>query len=269
MENHVLLYKYLPFNDGSLQVIESNTIKFTDPTAFNDPFDCMPVLDSEKFLAWLLNNSEKRNELIKKFGSSAKLLQKKSVLKKEIIDSSDSFVADLQKKVGVLCLSEDPLSILMWSHYADNHKGFVVEFKIPVYEYDTPSNKMIDYLLKLIPQKVLYSTKRPKLNILSDRIKMIDDALLTKHIDWSYEKEQRVIDAVRGAGIHKFNANLITSVLTGAKMTPDNKIKLKSLLDKHNKVHSGSIKIYECHRSQNEFKLIVNNHPHIKIITKT
>ena len=34
----------------------------------------------------------------------------------------------LIKSIHVACFSETKESILMWSHYADNHKGFCVEY---------------------------------------------------------------------------------------------------------------------------------------------
>lgn len=41
-EDVIYLYKYLPFNEGSLCVLTEGTVKFTSPLNFNDPFDCLP-----------------------------------------------------------------------------------------------------------------------------------------------------------------------------------------------------------------------------------
>ena len=37
-------------------------------------------------------------------------------------------VERLSQQVGILCLTEVPDSLLMWAHYADSHKGFLVGF---------------------------------------------------------------------------------------------------------------------------------------------
>lgn len=34
----------------------------------------------------------------------------------------------LGSKYGILCLAEAPDNLLMWAHYADCHRGFVVQF---------------------------------------------------------------------------------------------------------------------------------------------
>ncbi|HFM4300322.1 TPA: DUF2971 domain-containing protein, partial [Escherichia coli] len=33
---------------------------------------------------------------------------------------------EINQNVACLCLSKNPLNVLMWSHYADKHQGFVV-----------------------------------------------------------------------------------------------------------------------------------------------
>lgn len=40
--DNIRLYKYLPFDEGSLRIITEGTIKFTLPSEVNDPFDCAP-----------------------------------------------------------------------------------------------------------------------------------------------------------------------------------------------------------------------------------
>ena len=57
-------------------------------------------------------------------------------------------IDDLKKGLAVVCFTEDVKSILMWSHYANNHRGFCIEYKLA----QTDLSKQI--------RKVIYSSER-------------------------------------------------------------------------------------------------------------
>lgn len=79
----------------------------------------------------------------------------------------------------VASLSADPTNFLMWSHYADGHKGVVIEVDVPENHVD------------LI--KVTYS---PFSSVFTDKLQTKDDM---RHLfngkgeEWAYEKEYRII----------------------------------------------------------------------------
>lgn len=84
---------------------------------------------------------------------------------------------------------------LMWSHYADEHKGFCVEyvFHSDDFRKDDFSKLTASRLFKIN----YYNPEDSKLvnleNLLSKRTLTTTDAFLTKHIDWSYENEVRLL----------------------------------------------------------------------------
>ncbi|MFC0711555.1 hypothetical protein [Azorhizophilus paspali] len=149
-------YKYLPFTEGSLKMITEGTLKFTCPLDFNDPFDCMPSYDRSE----IENICKIRPDLIKLAGkqlklSPAKRLQRKGWFIQNIKRGLDSgeFVRGLVSGLGVLSLSRVATNILMWSHYASDHRGFVVELGIST---DAPPH----LIERVIPQPVKYTTER-------------------------------------------------------------------------------------------------------------
>lgn len=110
----------------------------------------------------------------------------------------------VQKLMGIFrigCLSADHKNPLMWSHYADSHRGFCVE-----YDFGSPDRAT----LSLLPLPVVYSHDRPLVpwyvafnntpeNIMAAN-KDILLGLLTKDNSWEYEKEWRLlIDAKKPA----------------------------------------------------------------------
>ena len=105
--------------------------------------------------------------------------------------TKDDFNKNILSEVGIVSLSRDPKNILMWSHYADFHKGFVVEFKIPK---KLPLSQRGNIDSWLFPLPITYSEQRPvyKYGIDNDD-ESLKKLLLTKSDIWSYEQEERVI----------------------------------------------------------------------------
>lgn len=102
---------------------------------------------------------------------------------------------DRQYRVGSLCT--DYKNCLMWSHYADGHKGFCIEYGF---------SKSCEALKELLILPVVYSKERIKFpwrvafatNKEDERIKQEAAytmllSLLTKDEVWSYENEWRII----------------------------------------------------------------------------
>lgn len=110
---------------------------------------------------------------------------------------------------AVVSLSETNNNLLMWSHYADQHKGMVIEFdvnRVLLDEYkdftalkfdEDLDEEIIDHAenerRKNINaghiQKVRYNAKRPSMQ----KFENILEHFLIKSDEWIYEKEHRII----------------------------------------------------------------------------
>lgn len=86
------LYHYQTFDPAHLEsVLRDRKVYCADPNNLNDPWDCKP---------WFGHNSS--------------------------VVHADGFSKQLQAELArrrIYCLTPDPLSTLMWSHYAKNHTG--------------------------------------------------------------------------------------------------------------------------------------------------
>lgn len=89
----------------------------------------------------------------------------------------------------VCCFSEEKSSLLLWAHYADNHRGICLEYEVPEYEFRSRF------------MEVKYREELPLLNqidvnfdghLLVNVNKASGSVFLTKSLDWAYEKEWRV-----------------------------------------------------------------------------
>jgi hypothetical protein len=86
----------------------------------------------------------------------------------------------IHERYRILCLSSKPDSVLMWSHYADKHRGLCLEFGTDNEEFSGA-------------YKIEYCDKYPALNLTDDSLEHNLLALVTKSAIWSYEDEYRVI----------------------------------------------------------------------------
>jgi hypothetical protein len=97
----------------------------------------------------------------------------------EIEGVMDSRIGRARDKYRIACLSADPENFLLWSHYADGHKGIVVEIDIPDGHPDLTA--------------VVYT---PFSSVFSEKTDTKEDMrhlFSGKALPWSYEQEYRVI----------------------------------------------------------------------------
>lgn len=81
-----------------------------------------------------------------------------------------------KQQLNICSLTKDPNNLLMWSHYADGHRGLVIGVKIN--DIKNPIEE-IDYIDNLI--------------LIENYENMIAQKILTKKLKaWEYEKEVRV-----------------------------------------------------------------------------
>lgn len=97
--------------------------------------------------------------------------------------------AKLPTLLGVLCLSGSGQNALMWSHYADSHRGALIEFD----ENHSTFKRRRSHADDLGHfRHVSYSDTRPHINAMSGEQVFVQLAL-TKALDWAYEQEQRLL----------------------------------------------------------------------------
>ncbi|MCS3902665.1 hypothetical protein J2T55_000669 [Methylohalomonas lacus] len=264
-ENVIYRYKYLPYTEGSIKTLTDSTIKFTNPLDFNDPFDCKPYYDTTN----IDRLPQLKPDLFKAAGdrrglSPAKRLQDKGKfiarLRNRLEDGS--FAKESISRVGVVSLSKNALNILMWSHYADFHRGFVLEFRIPI------KGLKKDVLLtneRLLPFPVIYQHERPHIDVGSELPDdLINKVVLTKSTDWKYEEEERVVDHERGPGIHHYRRDeILCSVIAGMEMSNDNYANLKSIVESLKEVNKNNLSIFKASDKKDEYKLNVTGHPRL------
>jgi hypothetical protein len=133
----------------------------------------------------------------------------------------------------------------MWSHYADNHRGLCLEF----------SNREPQTSPFPTSWPITYQRDRPIVDttVTADDIEtdlIVRPGLFTKSLDWAYEKEWRALETT-GAGPRVLPSGLISAVILGAKMKPEDREQLLSWVRQHPK----PLEIREARLSREQFCL--------------
>lgn len=221
------IYKYKDVNEHSKINLLENTVWLADPESLNDPYDCSHALNLRKldldfyrsppsdFIDLLpkehlesgildqLKSSENPTETLIDLMLVSEPKEQRDAMKQALLSAMSAMNAGIAKKFITkmktafkLCsFSERVDSTLMWSHYANYHKGFCIE-------YDIKSVPPDNYVSRFL-YPVAYSDSIPDLTAHTQR--GIDDPEfnnlypnligLRKASDWAYEREWRLLFA--------------------------------------------------------------------------
>lgn len=245
-------YKYLPFTEGSLKIVTEGTLKFTCPLEFNDPFDCMPAYDLDSIDNLHLSRPDLIQRVADHHGVSIEEARLIGVGNARQGVVSGDFAKGLVSTLGVFSLSRDPTNILMWSHYADHHKGFVVELRIAM---DAPMH----LLERFMPFPVEYRVERPVVDWASGCD--VTQYFLTKSPDWRYEQEERMLTTWEGPGIHPYpRAQFLWAVIAGGRMSAESYHQLKEAVDQAGREIGRQIPLYRAELARTRYQVHIPGH---------
>lgn len=191
-----IVYKYRDWdNEYHKRMLTDNEVFMASPKDFNDSFDCRIfknhlILDSDiKKNAFVEAMVEKHLPSIEQ-NLSIEEAKRKFLAKVTNIDSfqleyENGEIEKMDVHNGVLSLSNRWDSILMWSHYGNNHRGISIGFNRERLE---KSN------LFSIGGNVDYVNDYPTINPLVDinPHQLLAYQTFHKAKDWSYEEEYRL-----------------------------------------------------------------------------
>lgn len=142
---------------------------------------------------------------------------------KRLLDNADRQMSLKMKELFLIgCLCTNYKNKLMWSHYADSHKGFCIE-------YDYSDLVVDDHTV--LPLPVIYSNERPLISwkaALNNTPENVEEAvvhftkgLLTKDNIWSYENEWRIL--IKATDVSDIPMPRVSCVYLGASISDENR----------------------------------------------
>lgn len=184
-----IIYKFLPPDRRTY--LGDQLLRFSQPAALNDPFECLPGLANEI-----------AKEGIERIVSELKEVDSNFVrqLRENPLKIYDFFYrqaeANVNAHLGVFSLSGRWDSGLMWSHYTGSHSGFCLGFRRN-HSFFTKS----DLPNRIGPSPVIYSAHRVGVKFSRFTTDEVLRLLFTKSLDWQYEKEERLVEVLSHAKV--------------------------------------------------------------------
>ena len=305
LNNHTCFYKYVTA-DTAFLILKNRTLKYSSPILFNDPFDTQTKLDYSFCISefgealaeelYRLIHLEERpvgfdsapffrdiQTIWQKVKEGSIKVPKDAFMRmiqtdmldeansaEQIIGEMNKLLMSAVKASRVFCVSEVHDSTVMWSHYAKDHTGAVIEFRL-LPELDAPLCAV---------KKVKYVKKPPVIGNLDEYIKyytgqgdyplnkeLFYDIYLSKSKHWAYEKEWRVfipptdiinpiipIDENGEALLFKLiplYTQEVSSIFFGCKMSNEDEEKISKCLTGEFE----HVQKYKCIKSSKEYKL--------------
>ena len=251
--NSPVIYKYISFDIGK-KALEHSTIGFTNPLAFNDPYDCWARLIDFSDLP-----EDYRMRLIDLYYGHFDEANKRAMLEHmhktpdEVLTKllSTQGMSNEVVNRGVSCFSRNYNNILMWSHYAASHTGICIGFNL---------EKLFLNISEISPEKMMllvdYKDELTPLNYYRHKRESIVRWLKTKAKCWAYEQEIRIV-------MNHLNFNLDTkfiqeihrdcfhSVYFGTRMAQPHKDEIAQLC----KQHYPGVSLYNIRPDEDKFEL--------------
>ncbi len=306
------LFKYL--HPARTEVLDNNSIRFTQPLNLNDPFEQLPSIstittpelfdtlvhaikerlslplpgfdlndaDLDGALSRLPINGMEKEQFIKNarhfvsyisanglelLSDNEKMEKLKGVFCE--LPGAANFPQQtkdfLNARVGLLCLTKRNDNIPMWSHYALNSMGYVIEFD--------PKNSFLSnhtYQVRKFskPHKVKYLKKRPDLILFDGKKRFLEKLgsaiFLTKSAQWKYEEEVRLIRFLKHASkciadkgpeliyLFKFEPSAIIKVYLGINIKPECEAEIVAILSQERYSH---VQLYRTKLNSKEYTL--------------
>ncbi|MFH1931728.1 MAG: DUF2971 domain-containing protein [Pseudomonadota bacterium] len=234
--NH--LYKYCAYNTNALSILINKKIWVAKPESLNDPFDCKikfapPEIHSEAFSKYLNRTGRSTGNRQSDYETFLEGLQK--------------FREKAINNFGVFCMSQINYNILMWSHYANQHKGFCIGFV-------RKNDNLLGDITKTQP--VEYDCNYPEVDPLDENggydHSSFRKMLFTKAKDWEYEKEWRLVYD-EGDREEPLRAD-ISSIIFGLRVPEGHKATIRNIL-----ADQPNIRYQQAIEVEYQFRLKIND----------
>lgn len=260
-----IVYKYLDLSKlHNRNSLLEDYLWFSDPTAFNDPFDCKAW-----FAFHLLAEDESLCRDYYEYHIPLKNPNFSNVQKKALIDhsvngmlskkSNIDFFKNLEKNIakeriedikqfGIFCTCMLNNNILLWSHYANNHTGVCLGLKADkLLEKYYNNGEMGAGEVKYDKFPVIAPIHSRDENAITATFQQF---FLTKAPFWNYELEYRFLD-YPCTNRKKIIGDLLESIYMGCDISSSDEIFIKEICRKSD----GRIKLYKAEKAYFKYEI--------------
>lgn len=214
-------------NINRIKALQNDKIWISDPNNFNDPLDLRLKIKSGN--DWDNNESLYQSVLERFLKDNSPNLKNpllpeteaiQEILLYEIGSKSARLIQLINERIqsfGVQCFSRNWHSVLSWAHYASGHRGYGIKYLAKEMNIATQNTGTCHF------DNVVYVDQLPEIGLAEcifaphETLKRV---LATKHTEWAYESEVRVVHyEAKGRATNMPNGLTIYSLIVGANAT--------------------------------------------------
>lgn len=169
-------------------------------------------------------------------------------LARKFSEAQDEFV---RNNFGVFSLTADPSNVIMWSHYADSHKGLCICFDVlKLMKFLTSKRSSTGAVFEL--HKIKYAREYPIIQPSGTRNgEALLQVLITKSVDWKYENEFRIILYEATKAQITIPHKIITCIIMGCQISTESRQEIIETL----RQKKSSAKLCQARMKDSDFDL--------------
>jgi len=231
------LYKFRDWsNPIHRKWLTDKQVYFASPSQFNDPFDCTinyryDLLTYEEKLEKYIENIKIEKPFLpnEEVRTEATKWMKEGLLETDAaLENNKKIISELvYSKVGVFSLTKTKDPILLWSHYADSHRGYCIGYDVDLLRADF-MNKYSNSQKVFYELNVQYEKEYPKIiprrNM--SEADFVSIPLKTKSDFWCYEQEFRFIILGASRELTEVPPEAIIEVTMGCNISDKHQIEI-------------------------------------------
>lgn len=243
----ITLYKYRAINKFFIDSLIKEAIYFARPDELNDPFDCKvdiknSILNAAKSIDRV--NAQKLMELLED---------------KELFDSLQEDINSLGICSFAGVFRRDQQEVLMWTHYANNHRGVCIKYEFPYNFVDQEDEIVGCSNVSYEPEALTTWFKSSEISSMDfnseDFIMELAKKVLTiKSPSWHYESEIRIIRLKNG------NFKIPKSYIKGVCFGLETSFSDIELLRKIVNNFYGNVDFYKIKRGNSDFGVDIDEY---------
>jgi len=255
------LYKYraLPQRDSEAlnrlrDLLVESRLFLSSHESFNDPFDLGAQIlfrgtaeqKRKRFKELLAERSglpwKQRREQLAKFMARPEAEWGKALI--EIFQKN-------ARDIGIFSFAGNPRSILMWSHYSENHEGICLQYDVAKDVRALSAALTVDYL-----------DDYPLIDWVKEGLgTQLEKVMLRKYPGWSYEHEHRIVHVTGARTYYPVVPSALVGVIYGTRARKDVIDTMQTLYAERLAIGLPPLTFYDAVKHPSKYKLVIRKRP--------
>ena len=228
-----------------------SVVRLSVAAEFNDPFDmkCRFIVEGteqERLARYtlLINEQMPNGSPDDKQIAIGNLM---TATRQEMEERCQRSVSGIRQTTGIYCFAGNAKSVLMWSHYADKHRGVCLQFDT---SRDFP---VLSRAVRVIPAR---GENLPTVNYIVGFMDHIEGMLLSKHERWEYEQERRIVLYGQSGRYMEIRPDSLRSIIIGLHATEASIEWIRELLADRSAAGFPRVSVLQAHAHPTKYKLV-------------